>query len=375
MPRFSGAERRLEILLRKARVGVLGIVALALAACGISVANSASAGPERSSAMKWVDEQVSFPAGGVTIYGTFRHPVDSANDIPGVLLIAGSGPTDRNGNSALSPGSIGTLKTIADWLSEDGVASLRYDKLGSGQTGFGPYSSDKSGIGIRPFEAESLAALRYLTEQPKIDKGRVGVIGHSEGALFALLLASGVDGSTPAIRALGLVEPLSIRYLDLVKVQGGQQIESEAKANYFTAQQAASAMEALSSAVTQLRTTGKLPSNLPYGLEGLFSQPSTRFLYQADKYDPASLAKKLPSGMPVLVSCSTSDKQVSCGEVDHLVTGLVSGGAKLDFVHLVGVDHVLKIDPSGSAADFSEPLPFSSQFKSALARFVRSSLS
>ncbi len=62
--------------------------------------------------------------------------------MPAVLLLAGSGPTDRNGDSALLPGSIGTLRHLADVLERKGFASLRYDKFGSGVTGLGPYSVD-----------------------------------------------------------------------------------------------------------------------------------------------------------------------------------------------------------------------------------------
>ncbi len=72
--------------------------------------------------------------------------------MPAVLLIAGSGPTDRNGNSSVELGPINTLKTLADWLSLDGVASLRYDKLGSGETGLGPFAKRIDSIGVKPFE-------------------------------------------------------------------------------------------------------------------------------------------------------------------------------------------------------------------------------
>jgi hypothetical protein len=156
--------------------------------------------------VKWIDENVSFHSGRVTVYATFRHPVGEANDVPAVLLIAGSGPTDRNGNSAVEPGPINTLKTLADWLSEDGVASLRYDKLGSGKTGLGPYATKVDAIGIEPFEQESAAALNFLAVQQGVNDKLLAVFGHSEGALFALLLATGHAGKVPAIHALG---PLS----------------------------------------------------------------------------------------------------------------------------------------------------------------------
>lgn len=342
-------------------------------ACGHS-SFSVKASPTTIPTSAWVDQQVSFLAGGLRVYATLRHPANSSRKVPAVLLIAGSGPTDRNGNNSLTPGSIDTLKTIADWLSEDGVASLRYDKLGSGHTGLGHYTSDPATIGLAPFEEESLAALKFLSGQTDVNDNRLGVFGHSEGALFALLLASGLDGPTPPVRALGLVEPLSVRYLDLLKAQVDMQIGEEVQAGYFTSGQASQARTALAAAVTQLRSTGKVPTNLPFGLSNVLNPSAALFLYQADQYDPASLAAQLSPGMPVFVSCSNADQQVSCAEVNHLVSGLAEADASVDFVHLVGVDHVLKVDPTGSTAGFTKPLPFSPQFKSALAAFVQAKL-
>lgn len=144
-----------------------GVFFVVLLGAGAQAATTTTTSPVHltSSTITWVDQNVSFAAGGLKIYGTFRHPVGDPNSVPGVVLIAGSGPTDRNGNSALESGPVNTIKTLADWLSEDGVASLRYDKLGSGKTGVGHYASDPDSIGIKPFEQESAAALKYLAAQ------------------------------------------------------------------------------------------------------------------------------------------------------------------------------------------------------------------
>jgi len=65
---------------------------------------------------------------------------------------------------------------------------------------------------------------------------------------------------------------------------------------------------------------------------------------------------------------------VSCAEVDHLVAGLTAAHATVDFVHLVGVDHVLKQDPSQTSAGYTKPLPFSPQLRAALRAFVTKNL-
>lgn len=338
---------------------VLAVLGPSLVACSQPVTKATATTPAST---PWIDQPVTFQAGGLTIYATYRHPATGTSTRrPAALLIAGSGPTDRNGNSAVLPGSIDTLKTIADWLSADGVASLRYDKLGSGQTGLGPYADHPDAIGIAPFEQEAAAALEFLARQPGVDSSKLAVFGHSEGALFALLLATGINPQAagtklPAIHALGLLEPLSERYLDVLTAQ------IAAHAGTLTA--------AFTKAVAELRATGTVPPGVPAALASILNPANDLFLYQADRYDPAQLAERLTPGLPVLVTCSNADQNVTCGEVRHLVAGLARARADTDFVHLTGVDHVLKQDPTGSAVNDTKPLPFSPQLQQALRSFA-----
>jgi uncharacterized protein len=356
--------------------------ALAVAGVGLAAACSQGSGVGSSpplASRAWVDQPVSFEAGGLTIYATYRHPVTpaagatGASPVPAVLLIAGSGPTDRNGNSPLLPGLVNTLEVIAGWLSADGVASLRFDKLGSGRTGLGPYASRPGAIGIGPFEQEAAAGLRFLARQPGVDRGRLAVIGHSEGALFALLLATHADaaaGPIPPIRALGLLEPLGVRYLDAIAEQVDAQAAAAQRTGQITARQASMLTHALATATASLRATGTVPAALTPALSGILNPVTALFLYQADRYDPARLAARIRPRLPVLVTCSNADAQVTCGEVHHLLAGLARAPADTDFVPLTGVDHVLKQDPTGAAANYAKPLPFSVQLRQALRAFV-----
>lgn len=350
-------------------VGMLAV--FALISCGVGSSNVASVG---LNPRNWRDQPVTFTAGKIKVYGTFRGPIGGATRVPGVLLLAGSGPTDRNGNDPLAPGKIDTLKTLADWLSADGVASLRYDKLGSGKTGFGYYGGDPGSVGMKPYQVESVDALKFLAEQKSVDDKRIAVFGHSEGALFALLLAAGKDGEVPPIRALGLFEPLSVRYLDLFKTQADKRISEEEHLGYFTASAAGNAEMAVANSVKRMRESGKAPLNLPLGFSQVLDASRSLFFYQADKFDPGSLAQLVKPGTPVLVTCSNSDILVSCSEVQRVVSGLTVAKANVDFLHLRGVDHVLKVDPSGKISNFSQPLPFSPTIRKALASFVQKNL-
>lgn len=333
-----------------------------------------SPGQPINSNFKWVDQDITFMAGGMKIYGTYRHPVGDPDSVPGVVLIAGSGPTDRNGNDATESGPFNTIKTLADWLSEDGVASLRYDKLGSGKTGVGQYASDPDAIGIKPFEQESAAALNYLAAQKGVNDKLLGVFGHSEGALFALLLDTGHAGKVPPIHALGLFEPLSSRYLNLISFQVRAQIAALVQAGQITKTVAATVDARLKSVIMKLRATGKVAPNLPYGLDSLLNLGTAKFLYEADKFDPQALARAVDPSTPVLLTCSNADTQITCFEVGRIVNGLFAAGEHYDLVHLTNVDHVLKVDPSGSPANYTKNLPFSPVLKAALKKFVQKNL-
>jgi len=326
----------------------------------------------------WVAAPVTFKAGGVTIYGTYTHPgTAAAGTIPAAVLLGGSGSvTDRNDNA---PGQTdrNLLRAVASWLSADGVASLRYDKLGSGQTGWGRYAAHPGRAGIRPYEQEAVAALNFLAGQRQTDRARLAVFGHSEGGIYALLLASGLAGPAPRVRAVVLLEPVPIRFLDLIGQSSGASLAGEVQNGQISAGQAHRLGRAITRAIASLRHTGTLPAGLPAGVAGTFNRDgmgTSLELSQIDRYDPAAVAARLPAHTAVLLTCSNADNYFGCAEVDHLAAGVSKASAKLDYVHLNGIDHFLKEDISRNPADFNEPLPFSAQLRAALKAFLASNL-
>ena len=326
----------------------------------------------------WVAQPVTFEAGGVTIHGTYTHPSSAAaGTVAAAVLLGGSGAvTDRNGNA---PGQLdrNLLVAVANWLSADGVASLRYDKLGSGQTGWGRYAAHPGRAGIRPYEQEAVAALRFLARQRQTDRTRLAVFGHSQGGIYALLLASGLAGHAPKVRAVGLLEPVPIRFLDLVGQSSIASLTLAVQNGQLTAAHARSLGQAITRAIASLRRTGTLPARLPAGVAGTFNRDGMGTLLelsQIDRYDPAAVAATLPAHTAVLLTCSNADNYFGCAEVDHLAAGLTKASARLDYVHLNGVDHFLKEDISKNPANFNQLLPFSTQLRAALKTFLASNL-
>ena len=126
-----------------------------------------------------------------------------------------------------------------------------------------------------------------------------------------------------------------------------------------------------------LRRTGTLPARLPAGVAGTFNRNGIGTLpelSQIDRYDPAAVAVKLPAHTAVLLTCSNADGYFGCAEEDHLAAGLTKASARLDYVHLNGVDHFLKESITKDPATFNQPLPFSAQLRAALKTFLASNL-
>src|SRR4051812_23375707 len=153
-----------------------------------------------SSKDSWVEDEVTFTADGLTIHGTYRH-LQSNPSGPAALLISESGPTDRNGDNAVV-GPIGNMRQLAEQLSDRGVPSLRYDKVGTGKTGLGPYQQRPNDVVSAVYTKGADAAVRYLADQPGTDKAKISVYGLGEGSIHAMTLAAEPTPGAPKIHSL-----------------------------------------------------------------------------------------------------------------------------------------------------------------------------
>jgi alpha-beta hydrolase superfamily lysophospholipase len=301
----------------------------------------------------WVDDDVSFDADGLTIHGTYRHQ-QGAGPGPAALLISESGPTDRNGDNAVV-GPIGNMRQLAEQLSGLGVASLRYDKVGTGKTGLGPYAKRPNDVVSAVYTTGAEAAVRYLADQPGTDKAKISVYGLGEGSIHAMALATDTAASAPKIHSLGLFQPLPGRYLDIITGR----VRGDASPQTLATWQAA---------VDEIRTKGTVPDKLPEGLGAIVNPGNVRAVVETDKIDPLALAAKLPAGTPVLLTCSDTDSQAKCEAEKPLIDALKHTALKV--VELQGVNHVLHDDPSDSIANLAKPGPLSPQVVTALDVFV-----
>lgn len=312
----------------------------------------------------WVDEEVTFEADGLTLHGTYRHPPGNGKG-PAALLISESGGTDRNGDNNVA-GPIGNMRQLAQFLSDHGVATLRYDKVGTGKTGLGPHADRPTDVGTAVYTAGAKAAVRFLAAQPGTD--RISVYALGEGAMHAMVLADDTSSGAPKIHSLGLLQPLTARYLDLMTSRVNADMAAAVRSGAKTQQQADQVVAAWNAAVAQVRTSGTVPDKLPEGLSAIVNQRNVKAVKEADAIDPLDLAARIPDGTPVLLTCSDSDAQSPCASIAPLADALAH--TALDLVRLQGVNHVLRDDASDSIANYAKQDPLSSQLTDALVAFM-----
>lgn len=343
-------------------IGLVTVLAVALAGCGSGSATSKHPSASVAASSPGVDREISFTSGQLVVHGSLRMPDGATGAVPAMLLIASSGPTDRNGDSALMNGSIGTLRFLADVLARNGIASLRYDKIGIGQTGMGGLQA--ADVGFDEFVREAADATNYLAKQPGIDKAALGIVGHSEGGLIALAVANGKGGQIPTLTSLSLLESATARILDTMSRQIDAQIDQSVNKGNLSRDDAATLRTSLAAAVAQLRTSGTVPDDAsvqPFGL----TSATAKLLASEDLLDPVALAGTMHAPLRVFTSCSDKDINISCDDVAKLDEALKQ--TTLQQAHLTTADHALKDvgDEPSTGTEYAQPLPFSQQFTDA----------
>lgn len=319
---------------------------LLLAGCSGS---SQQAAPDASA---WTDEDVTFTADGLTLHGTYRYRAEG-QPAPAALLISESGATDRNGDNQVA-GPIGNMRQLSELLSDRGVASLRYDKVGTGKTGLGPFKDKPADVVSAVYTSGAKAAVRFLAGRPATDPARISVYALGEGTVHALALATDTTPDAPKVHSLGLFAPLPGRYLDIIT-------------NRVTADGSPETIAKWRAAVQEIRTKGTVPE-LPDGLNSIVNPGNVKAVVEADKIDPLALAAAVPAGTPVLLTCSDSDTQARCEAMKPLIDALQH--TALTVVELKGVNHVLRDDPTDNIANYASQDPLSPQLVTALDTFT-----
>ncbi len=130
--------------------------------------------------MLYTEKEVTFNSGNITLAGTLTIPKGEGK-FPAVILITGSGPQNRDEEVF----GFKVFGVLADHLSSNGIAVLRYDDRGIGGS-----AGDMDTSTTEHFAEDALAAFKFLEKHPKIHTKKIGVLGHSEGAIVGAMLAA-----------------------------------------------------------------------------------------------------------------------------------------------------------------------------------------
>ena len=287
----------------------------------------------------WVDT----PTGRLA--GTLLLP-SGGGPFPLVVIIAGSGPTDRDGNSKLLPGANNSLRYLAEGLAARGIASLRYDKRGIGESAKALVSE----ASLR-FDTGADDAVAWITKL-RADRRftTITIVGHSEGSLLGMLTAerAPVDGYV-SIAGTGM--PAA----DILKQQLAKQLPPPL-------------LESANATMDTL-LAGHTVASPPPELMLLFRPSVQPYLISWFKVDPRAEIARL--AIPTLIIQGTRDMQVS--EAD--AQSLAKAQPKAKLVMIEGMNHVLKQvgdDAALQKSSYSDSsLPDSPQLIDLIAEFVK----
>lgn len=279
-----------------------------------------------------------------TLVGSLIVPA-VATPMPVALIIAGSGPTDRNGNSPILPGKNNSNLMLAQALAGAGIASLRYDKRGIAASAGAMVSESALRFDTYVDDASKWVAL--LGKDPRFST--ITIIGHSEGSLIGMIAArlANADG--------------------YVSVAGAGRGAADIVRDQLKAGVSAELYQQSEVVIAEL-AAGRTYPTPPPALAGIFRPSVQPYIISWFGYVPATEVARLR--IPVLIAQGTTDIQVQPTEATLLQAA--KPDAKLVMVD--GMNHVLKQVPAekqAQVASYSDStLALSPQFAEAVIAFI-----
>lgn len=288
------------------------------------------------------DEAVVVDVGDTKLHGTLELP--RRDPIAAAVIISGSGPTDRDGNSAILPGKNNSLRYLAEALANKRVASLRYDKRMIGESA----NPDiiEADLRFDHFADDAVKLAEFLEARMDLP---VFLIGHSEGGQIALTAAERATFAGVAVLAGPGEHPA-----DLIARQLAQQIPPD------LFEDSVRTLDAL--------RAGELVEDPPTQLGVLFRKSVQPYLVSWFQYDPPKQAANIDE--PLLLIYGTTDIQVDVSNGEALAAA--NPDARL--VVIEGMNHVLKM-VSGTQPEqmpsYSDPdLPLADGVAEAITDFI-----
>jgi uncharacterized protein len=294
--------------------------------------------------------EVSFPSlqPGVTLTGTLSLPRGRVR-VPAVALLTGSGPQDRDETIfGHKP-----FLLLADALTRAGMAVLRFDDRGVGGSTAGP-----EGATSRDFARDALGAAAFLRGQPGVDPRAIGLLGHSEGGLIAVLAAA----ADPGIAFIVMLAGPGLPGAKLLELQSAAVLRSQGAGDDAVAAAVAANREIYAAALEEkdrnaaaariraiLQGSGMAEAQADAQAAQILSPWFVFFL----GYDPAPDLARLR--IPVLALNGETDVQVPAGpNLAAIRAALQAGGNRLSrTMSLPGLNHLMQPSATGAVTEYA----------------------
>ena len=287
--------------------------------------------------------QVAWQVDEIDVDATLTQPA-GAGPFPAVLLVAGSGPTDRDWNSPLIPGTNGSAALLAQALAAAGFVVLRYDKRASGPHVQANVERMIGKISMEGHRQELEGGVRLLAAHPAVDARRIFILGNSEGCIHAL----NYQTQSPPIPCAGLVLTAAPGHPvgDVARTQVAAQLAALPGGEQLLAlYDNAMADFAAGRPVAVDESLPELMRMLLLGVSNPVNQPFSRELWTLD---PLALLEQVTA--PVLVVIGKKDIQTDWQGEGALFADRAARHADITVDFPASANHVLKYEPQPRAA-------------------------
>ena len=280
------------------------------------------------------------------IYGTLAIP-NNVKTSPVVLIIAGSGPTDRDGNSPIMGLQTNAYKMLSEGLAKKGISSVRFDKRGIAKSKLAMTS--ESDVRFETFINDVVAWIALLKSDNRFSK--IYILGHSEGSLIGMIAAEQTNTS------------------GFISIAGAGKSADKILQEQLKTKLPPLLLDESNKILDSLKI-GKTVSNVNPSLVSLYRPSVQPYMISWIKYDPAKEIGKLK--IPVLIIQGTTDLQVTVDDSKSL--SAANTNAKLLIIE--NMNHTLKESDSDiqkNMATYNNPdLPLKEGLTDDIVNFINS---
>ncbi|MFD2035199.1 alpha/beta hydrolase family protein [Belliella marina] len=293
----------------------------------------------------------------VTLAGTLTLPIKTDKKPPVVILISGSGPQDRDESFAAHK----PFLVLSDYLTRKGIAVLRYDDRGYGES-----TGDFSAGTTADFAADVLSAIEFLKKRTDIDTNKIGLVGHSEGAIIAPMVANQskdvnfivmLAGTGTTGKEVSLRQSLDFRSFPVADEKAYEAYVKEAIEIASSDKETTIVMRELKEFYQNSEILASLlPVNVDRDefIENLVATRTTPWIRYFYNYNPATEIKKID--IPAMALYGTNDTQVPPKyHLQPVKDALESSRSKNhEVILLQGLNHLFQESKTGLVSEYSQ---------------------